>query len=191
VHRLRLLLPQGHTLPDTAWRQRHHAMVALLVAESIGLTIFSFAEGYSWLHSLAHAAGLLPIAVLAIAIEHRRRAAAVLVSLGLVTACALLVHIWHGKTEGHFLFFVTIVVLALYEDWVPFLVAAAYVIVHHGVMGALDPERRLRPPGRCRASLEVGDDPRRLRHRRGRCERSRVAAERGGQDGGSPVRGAL
>jgi diguanylate cyclase (GGDEF)-like protein/PAS domain S-box-containing protein len=139
VHRLRLLLPQGHTLPDAAWRQRHHAMVALLVAESIGLTIFSFAEGYSWLHSLAHAAGLLPIAVLALAIQHRRRAAAVLVSLGLVTACALLVHIWHGKTEGHFLFFVTIVVLALYEDWVPFLVAAAYVIVHHGVMGALDP----------------------------------------------------
>jgi diguanylate cyclase (GGDEF)-like protein/PAS domain S-box-containing protein len=139
VHRLRLLLPQGHTLPDAAWRQRHHAMVALLVAESIGLTIFSFAEGYSWLHSLAHAAGLLPIAVLALAIQHRRRAAAVLVSLGLVTACALLVHIWHGKTEGHFLFCVTIVVLALYEDWVPFLVAAAYVIVHHGVMGALDP----------------------------------------------------
>jgi hypothetical protein len=45
VHRLRLLLPQGHTLPDAAWRQRHHAMVALLVAESIGLTVFSFAEG--------------------------------------------------------------------------------------------------------------------------------------------------
>jgi PAS domain S-box-containing protein len=32
-----------------------------------------------------------------------------------------------------------IALLALYEDWLPFLVAAAYVVVHHGLMGALDP----------------------------------------------------
>jgi diguanylate cyclase (GGDEF)-like protein/PAS domain S-box-containing protein len=139
VQRLRNLLPQGHTLPDAAWRQRHHAMVTLLLAESIGLVVFSRGEGNGWLHSLAHAAALVPIALVALAIEHRRRAAAVLVSLGLVTACALLVHIWHGKIEGHFLFFVTIVVLALYEDWVPFLVAGAYVVIHHGLMGAIDP----------------------------------------------------
>ena len=82
---------------------------------------------------------LIPIGVIALLIEHRRRAASVLVSLGLITACALLVHIWHGAIEAHFLFFVTIVVLALYEDWVPFLVAAAYVVIHHGSMGALDP----------------------------------------------------
>ena len=29
--------------------------------------------------------------------------------------------------------------LALYEDWLPFLVAAGYVVIHHGLMGALDP----------------------------------------------------
>jgi diguanylate cyclase (GGDEF)-like protein/PAS domain S-box-containing protein len=138
LSRLRLLLPEGRTLPDDAWRRRHHAMVLLLVGESVGLVLFSLAQGNSWLHSLAHAAALLPIAVLALLVEHRRRAASVLVSLGLITACALLVHIWHGAIEGHFLFFVTIVVLALYEDWLPFLVAAAYVVIHHGVMGALD-----------------------------------------------------
>jgi diguanylate cyclase (GGDEF)-like protein/PAS domain S-box-containing protein len=114
-------------------------MVGLLFAESIGLVLFSLGEGNGWLHSVAHAAALAPIGVIALMIEHRRRAASVLVSLGLVTACALLVHIWHGQTEAHFLFFVTIVVLALYEDWVPFLVAAVYVIVHHGAMGAIDP----------------------------------------------------
>jgi len=139
LSRLRLLLPEGRTLPYTAWRHRHHAMVGLLFAESIGLVIFSWAEGNSWLHNLAHAAALLPIGVIALLIEDRRRAASVLVSLGLITACALLVHIWHGAIEAHFLFFVTIVVLALYEDWVPFLVAAAYVVIHHGAMGAIDP----------------------------------------------------
>jgi len=136
---LRAALPQGDTLPPEAWRRRHHAMVVLLFAESLALTLFSVAEGYSLLHSLAHTASLLPFGIFALLFEHRKRAAATLVSLGLITACALLVHIWHGAIEAHFLFFVTIVVLALYEDWIPFLVAVAYVIVHHGVMGALHP----------------------------------------------------
>ena len=114
-------------------------MVGLLFFESIGLVVFSFAEGNSWHHSLAHAGALVPICAIALLIQDRRRVASVLVSLGLITACALLVHIWHGQTEAHFLFFVTIVVLALYEDWVPFLVAAAYVVIHHGAMGAIDP----------------------------------------------------
>jgi len=139
MSRLRSLLPTGSTLPDAAWLHRHHAMVGLLFAESIGLTAFSFAQGNSWHHSVAHAGALIPVCVIALLIENRRRPASVLVSLGLITSCALLVHIWEGAIEAHFLFFVTIVVLALYEDWVPFLVAAAYVVIHHGAMGALDP----------------------------------------------------
>jgi diguanylate cyclase (GGDEF)-like protein/PAS domain S-box-containing protein len=137
--RLRLLVPTGRTLPDGAWLHRHHAMVGLLFIEGVGLTIFSAAQGDSLAHSAAHAFGLFVVGAAAILFERRRRAASVLVSFGLVTACALLVHIWDGAIEGHFLFFVTIVVLALYEDWIPFLVAAAYVVVHHGIAGAIDP----------------------------------------------------
>ncbi len=137
---LRAMLPQGHTLPYAAWRRRHHAMVALLFAEAVGLTIFSAAQGYGALHSLSHTAILFPIGVAALLLERRQRFAATLVSLGLITACALLVHVWHGAIEAHFLFFVTIVVLALYEDWIPFLVAFAYVVLHHGLAGALHPE---------------------------------------------------
>jgi diguanylate cyclase (GGDEF)-like protein/PAS domain S-box-containing protein len=133
------MVPTGRTLPDAAWRHRHHFMVALLVAEAIGLAIFSVAQGNGWVHSLLHPTGLIPVAGAALLVQQHRRAAAVLVSLGLITACALLVHIWNGAIEAHFLFFVTIVILALYEDWVPFLVAAGYVVVHHGLMGALEP----------------------------------------------------
>jgi diguanylate cyclase (GGDEF)-like protein/PAS domain S-box-containing protein len=136
---LRYLLPTGLTLPDSAWRPRHRAMVCILFAEAIGLAIFSALEGNGPLHSVGHAALLAVIGVAALLVEHRRRAAAVLVSFGLITACALLVHTWHGAIEGHFLFFVTIVILALYEDWVPFLLAAGYVVLHHGTMGAIDP----------------------------------------------------
>lgn len=139
VASLRAVLPQGHTLPYAAWRRRHHAMVGLLFAEALGLTVFSALEGYGALHSLAHTGTLVPIGVAALLLQHRRRVASVLVSIGLMTACALLVHVWHGAIEAHFLFFVTIVVLALYEDWIPFLLAFAYVVLHHGVAGALEP----------------------------------------------------
>jgi diguanylate cyclase (GGDEF)-like protein/PAS domain S-box-containing protein len=136
---LRAALPQGHTLPYEAWRRRHHAMIGVLFAEAVGLTVFSAIQGYALLHSFGHVAALVPFGVAALLFEQRRRAASTLVSLGLITACALLVHVWHGAIEAHFLFFVTIVVLALYEDWIPFLVAVAYVVVHHGVAGALEP----------------------------------------------------
>ena len=48
-------------------------------------------------------------------------------------------HLWGGVIEAHFHFFVMVVVLSLYEDWLPFLLAAAYVVIHHGLTGALDP----------------------------------------------------
>ncbi len=60
-------------------------------------------------------------------------------SFGLVTCSAVLVDLWGGITEAHFHFFVMIGVLTLYQDWTPFLVAIAFVVVHHGVGGVLDP----------------------------------------------------
>jgi diguanylate cyclase (GGDEF)-like protein len=57
----------------------------------------------------------------------------------LLTAAALLVDNSGGLIEAHFYFFVLIIVLTLYEDWLPFLVAVGFVLVHHGVFGTLTP----------------------------------------------------
>ena len=45
----------------------------------------------------------------------------------------------NGAIEGHFHFFVMVSVLALYEEWFPYLLAFAFVLGHHGLMGALEP----------------------------------------------------
>ncbi len=58
---------------------------------------------------------------------------------GLLTASAVLVAAWHGRIEAHFHFFVMIALLALYEDWLPFGLAVAYVVVEHGALGAISP----------------------------------------------------
>src|SRR4029079_15538556 len=111
----------------------------VMALQGVGLAIFGLVEGFGPLHTLAHLSVVVPIIVAAVAFEKHRRWAAVLVAVGLATESALLVHIWHGAIEAHFLFFVMIVILTMYEDWLPFMVAAAYVLVHHGLVGALDP----------------------------------------------------
>src|SRR5688572_14618614 len=93
-NRLRALLPEGQTLPEAEWLRRHHTMVVVLFAEAAGLAIFSAASGNGAWHALVHAAPLIPLGVAAIMLEQHRRMASVLVSAGLITACALLVHIW-------------------------------------------------------------------------------------------------
>lgn len=140
-------LPRGRTLPDAVWERRHHALVVLLWLHVVGLTLFAWLRGYSFQHGLLHGGALVAFAVLASACKEKHRAAAVSVSLGLITSSAVLVHGWGGVIEGHFHFFVMIALLALYEDWLPFLVAAAYVVLHHGVAGAIDPNAVYNHPG--------------------------------------------
>ncbi|MGH7929609.1 MAG: GAF domain-containing protein, partial [Candidatus Binatia bacterium] len=45
-----------------------------------------------------------------------------------------------GFVELHFHFFVVVAFLALYQDWVPYLLAILYVTVHHGGFGVLWPQ---------------------------------------------------
>ena len=137
--RLRDALPEGRTLPDRVWWRRHRAMLTLLWLHAAGLTIFALAQGFPVLHSFQEGGIIAIIATAATLARDRKRMAATLVSLGLITSSAVLVHIWGGVIEAHFHFFVMIVLLSLYEDWLPFLVAAAYVVLHHGLAGALDP----------------------------------------------------
>jgi PAS domain S-box-containing protein len=139
VQRAVSALPHGRTLPEDVWQRRHRALLVILWIHAVGLPIFALGYGFSLFHSIAHGAVLASIGLVAIAARQHRRLAASAVSMGLITSSALLVHTWGGVIEGHFHFFVMIALLALYEDWLPFLLAAAYVVVHHGLMGALDP----------------------------------------------------
>ncbi|HEU0025098.1 MAG TPA: HD domain-containing phosphohydrolase [Thermoleophilaceae bacterium] len=138
--RLRHALPQGNTLPEEVWRRRHHALLILLWAHVVGLTAFGAARGYGVVHSAADGVVVAIFAGLAMVMHRNQRVASALVSLGLITSSAVLVHVWGGVIEAHFHFFVVLTLLTLYEDWLPFLLAAAYVVVHHGIAGAVSPE---------------------------------------------------
>jgi diguanylate cyclase (GGDEF)-like protein len=69
-----------------------------------------------------------------------RKGQAAATTLSLMAASAALVHLWQGVTESHFIFFVMVGVVSLYQDWVPYGVALFMVIAHHGILGTLYPE---------------------------------------------------
>jgi signal transduction histidine kinase len=137
---LRGFLPRGDTLPDAVWEKRHRFLAGLLAAHAIALPIFGVAMGYSVVHSVVEG-GLIPgaLAVMALLSHGSRKLRAALVTVGLLTASALLVHFSHGYIEAHFHFFLVIILIGLYEDWLPFGLALAYVVLHHGVGGTIDP----------------------------------------------------
>ncbi len=133
-------MPQGRTLPDDVRERRHRALFVLLCLHALALPVFALTQRHDVIHALEHGAALAAIASLAHVVRRSRRLTTSLVSVGLITSSALVVHASGGMIEAHFHFFVMIVVLSLYEDWLPFLIAAGYVVVHHGVIGVFAPE---------------------------------------------------
>ena len=133
-------LPSGNMLPPEVWASRHRLMVALVWAHVVGLLAFALARGYDLPHALPDVAAIAVLGAIGAHGRLSRRVRACAVSLGLLTSSAVLVHLWEGRIEAHFHFFVMVTVIATYEEWVPYLLAIGYVVLHHGVGGAISPE---------------------------------------------------
>ncbi len=134
------VLPRGNTLPREAWLRRHYFLLGLLWFQAGALVVYAAAQGFSLTHSLLEGGLPASFAVAAMVAERHRRLASALVAVGLISCSAVLVHISGGIIEMHFHFFVMVLLLALYEDWIPFLIAISWVAIHHGVMGSVAPE---------------------------------------------------
>ena len=133
------LLPTGQLLTPEVWARRHRGIVWLLWAHVAGIAVFAVVRDYGLAHAAAEAS---LVVVFALAAGHpalSRRARASAAVLGLITASAVIVHLSGGVVEAHFHFFVMIGVITLYQDWLPFGLALGYVVVHHSVLGLVDP----------------------------------------------------
>ncbi len=133
------LIPRGRGLPDDVWCRRHRAVLVLLWAHVVAISAFGMLQGFGAPHSLFEASTVAGAAFLASWDRLGRTARAGFASLGLLTSSAVLVHLSGGYVEFHFHFFVMVALMALYQHWVPFLLAVGYVVIHHGVVGVLDP----------------------------------------------------
>ncbi|MCW2606818.1 MAG: htr8 [Frankiales bacterium] len=144
---VRDLLPTGGGLDQTQWRHRHAAIVVLLVAHLPALLLLALARGQRPAHVLPEL--LVPAAAVVLA---RGRSLpdlgrAVVASLGLASCSALLVHLTGGSIEAHFHFFVVVSLVAFYERWLPLGATVAFVVLHHLVLGLVDPRLLHGRPG--------------------------------------------
>ncbi len=71
----------------------------------------------------------------------RRRVRTILSVTAVFVSSLALVQFSGGYIEAHFHFFVGMAMVAVYEDWVPFLWGLAYVVLTHGYFGTIDPSR--------------------------------------------------
>ena len=138
--RVRGVLPHGGSLPEEDWHGRHKLIGVLLGFNIVVAVVYAVAEhGAQSIRYAPELFAMLAFAGLAGWSGVSRKWRSVAASMGLLTGSAALVDISGGLIEMHFSFFVVIVILTLYEDWVPFLVAVAFVLIHHGIMGTIDP----------------------------------------------------
>jgi diguanylate cyclase (GGDEF)-like protein/PAS domain S-box-containing protein len=127
-------------MPHEVWGRRHRILTMVLYAHVVALTALAVIHGYALEHAWVDAA---PVAILAAAaslpaLGRRLRTAAT--AVGLLTASAVLIHLTDGLTESHFHFFVMLALITLYQEWMPFLLAFGFVVVHHATMGLFMPD---------------------------------------------------
>ena len=138
--RLRAWLPEGRELPAEDWGRRHDAILIFIAANAVGLAAFGVWRGWALPFAFGEPAFIAAIGALAAWPRLGRRFRSSAAALACVVSSAVLTQFWGGVIEGHFHFFVVVALIALYQDWVPFLLAILFVAVDHGVMGTLAPQ---------------------------------------------------
>jgi PAS domain S-box-containing protein len=151
LRRLWFSLPAGRGLAEDVWRKRHWFLLLLTWFHAGVIALIGPILGYSWefsldalrgqsvLHTFGEGLIIALLALLSSWNRFSRTIRASFVALGLISSSAVLVHLSGGYIEFHFHFFVMLVFLSFYQDWIPFGLAILYVALHHGVVGVLWP----------------------------------------------------
>jgi signal transduction histidine kinase len=125
-------LPRGNTLDAQAFHRRHLLLTWVLALHVPALFAFGVWQGFGVRHSALEVA--VPAACVVLArLARNRRLAAFFVTAGLVYCSSVLVHLSNGTIEAHFHFFILIGLIALYQDWVPFLWNVMFTVLSHGL----------------------------------------------------------
>ena len=139
-------IPDGQRVDERDFERRHRMILLGIFAQLPILFLLSRFEGTGTFTGaefpvipLVHAivgvgvVGALAAVSAVPALPDRIRST--LASLAFMSVAAVLAYFWGGYIEAHFLYFVGVGVVALYEDWVPFAVAILYVVLQHSLFG--------------------------------------------------------
>ena len=132
-------LPRGNRLPENDWESRHRAIVAILWLHAGGMLGYALYQAVTPLNVVSATLPLVLFTGVASVTRLPRRARAAVATLAALFSSAALVQLSGGLIETHFHFFVMVFVITFYQDWVAFLLAIAFVVVEHAVVGVVAP----------------------------------------------------
>jgi methyl-accepting chemotaxis protein len=93
---------------------------------------FALASWYgTWAIALAFGIAFAAISTAAVMLLPQRRSTRVLNAVVFMAFSGLLIHQAHGMIEMHFLIFGLLAFLLFYRDWLPLVVAAGVIAIHH------------------------------------------------------------
>ena len=136
--RLWRALPKGGYLPDLIWQRRHSGILVFLWLHVGAFLAIGTTSGDR--RTAIGVASLIAAVTILAGIPHlSKRMRACAATLGLLGCSAYFIHLAQGLTEARFYFFVVLGIITLYQDWIPFLLAVAFVFLHEGIAGSIDP----------------------------------------------------
>lgn len=121
------VLPHGRSLPEAEWQSRQRALRWLLWAHVVAIPIITLLFDQGVDQAALDLFTPTFFAVVAQLQRGSRRVQSLIVTVGLLSCSALIVHITGGLIQAYFHFFVMVAALSLYEDWLPFATAVLYV----------------------------------------------------------------
>lgn len=132
-------VPRGVRLDEAAFTGRHRVISAVLALHVPVLAAVGLARGVGGLALWGQLAGIVGLLLLG-QVSRSQVGRASAVSLGLMVGADVLVHVGGGLTDLHIWFYVILALVALYQAWVPFLIAIGFVAVHHAALSIWTPE---------------------------------------------------
>jgi PAS domain S-box-containing protein len=136
---VRSWLPQGLVLPPGVWQRRHRTVLAVIFLHALFLAALGLWKGWGPWYALGEGAAIALLGGLAAWTVPGTRFRSAVAAFACVTCSAVLVQFSGGYIEAHFHYFIMVALIALYQDWLPFLVAVAFVGFDHGILGQLQP----------------------------------------------------
>ncbi|BBH63423.1 hypothetical protein ACTI_01080 [Actinoplanes sp. OR16] len=133
-------LPRGARLSEASWAARHRIISGLLWCHvPVFLVLGLLGPGPLWETALL--AGALSFWAAANRMLPSPKARASHTSVGLIACTFIAIELSGGEMTAHIHLYAILIFVALYQMWAPLISAVVVVVVHHGVLGLLDPER--------------------------------------------------
>ncbi|GAA3385211.1 methyl-accepting chemotaxis protein [Cryptosporangium minutisporangium] len=133
-------LPRGGRLSDESWAARHRILLRLLWGHVPVLVLVGLLGPMATWEAFA-----LPAAIAALAVgggsADAPKTRAALTSVGLIACTFVAIELTGGEMAAHIHLYAILIFVALYQQWTPLLWSVLVILIHHGALGLLAPER--------------------------------------------------